>query len=295
MRLLSIIPYRSLTFLHLKLSLSSRAVQQLGLSLTFFSSKLSSEEGTSPRSGLASRLYAALFPLSSGTNQASSARHAEPIVTSPKVEAPIASQSHQAPSAAASPALQRVQRLREAEGRQAAQRAAEADVFIPLSKDAEQISGMLFKAAAIMISVPMAIWFVSNTLLVALCIRGLKSEDPVIVKLSLSRIVSFILVDVLATRFEQDEGVTFLVSLLSHQNILGNAHVMIEATRAVRHLLKFDETRKTLLLGMTGERLQRALERNMVAPEAIQETRLLLDEIEEMKRKDMEAVFGVQQ
>jgi len=46
---------------------------------------------------------------------------------------------------------------------------------------------------------------------------------------------------------------------------------------------------------MTGERLQRALERKMVAADAIQETRLLLDEIEGMKRKDMEAVYGVQQ
>lgn len=192
-------------------------------------------------------------------------------------------------SPAASSAMQRARRIREAEEQQ---RAAEADVFIPLSKDAQQVTGMLFKAATIMISVPMAIVFVSNNLIVTLCIKGLKSEDPFIVKLSLSRIHTFIVADLLASRFEQDEGVTLLVSLLSHQNILSNGSVMAQAIRAIRHLLKFSETRKSLLLGTAGERLQRALERKMVAPEAIQETRLLLDEMEDIKRNEMEAVFG---
>lgn len=230
---------------------------------------------------LASRIYAALFPLSSPNQAATVSRHAEASLR-PPLDSPAAELS----------AYQRLQRLREAELKHEARQQAEADVFIPLSKDAEQFSGMLFKAAAVMISIPLASWFISDTLVVALCIRGLRSEDPEIIKMSLTRIVSYIFLDVLATKFEQDEGVTFLVSLLSHQNILGNRVLMIEAIKAVRHLLKFSETRKTLLLGMAGERLQRALERKMVAPEAIQETTALLDEIEELKKKEMEAAFG---
>jgi hypothetical protein len=199
--------------------------------------------------------------------------------------------SHSSPAADPA-AIQRLERLREAEEKHAARMRAEADVFIPLSKDAEQFSGLLFKAAAVMISIPIAIWFLSDTLVVALCIRGLRSEDPVIIKMSLSRISTYIFVDALASKFEEDEGVTFLVSLLSHQNVLGNGGLMIEATRAIRHLLQFSETRRTLLLGMAGERLQRALEKKMVASVAIQETKALLAEIEELKRKETEAAFG---
>ncbi|KAG1669498.1 hypothetical protein FOA52_015665 [Chlamydomonas sp. UWO 241] len=123
-----------------------------------------------------------------------------------------------------SASAQRLQRLRDAEARQL-QAAAAAGVenpalFIPLSKDAEQVSGSLFKVALVMISLPMAGWFISKTLLVALCINGLRSHDPAIVRMSLSRVRTFIFSNYLATKFEEDDGVVLLVSLLGHANQL---------------------------------------------------------------------------
>lgn len=68
------------------------------------------------------------------------------------------------PSALLSPAvMQRLQKYKDAEDHQA----ATADVFTPLSKDAEQFSGNLFKAGMFMISIPLAGYFVSKVLLVS--------------------------------------------------------------------------------------------------------------------------------
>ena len=56
----------------------------------------------------------------------------------------------------------------------------------------------------------------------ALCIKGLRSGSAPVIKLSLTRIQSFIFNDYLANRFEQDDGVVMLVSLLGHQDVLSN-------------------------------------------------------------------------
>eukprot|EP00955_Chlamydomonas_euryale_P105368 365632-Chlamydomonas_euryale.AAC.32 len=65
-------------------------------------------------------------------------------------------------------------------------------------------------------------WFLSKVLLVALCVKGLSSSDPAIVRMSLSRVRTFIFTDYVATRFEQDDGVVMVVALLSHAGMLAN-------------------------------------------------------------------------
>lgn len=54
--------------------------------------------------------------------------------------------------------MARLQRVREAEARAASAAAGgnKAEVFIPLSREAEDISGMAFKVALVLISLPMA-------------------------------------------------------------------------------------------------------------------------------------------
>lgn len=59
-------------------------------------------------------------------------------------------------------------------------------------------------------------------MLVALCIKGLRSPDPYVVQLSLSRIQYYIFNETLAGWFEKDDGVVMLVSLLAHQAVLGD-------------------------------------------------------------------------
>jgi hypothetical protein len=58
--------------------------------------------------------------------------------------------------------------------------------------------------------------------MVTLCVNGLRSHDPYIVKISLSRIQSFIFNEWAAARFEQDDGVVMIVSLLGHQGHLAD-------------------------------------------------------------------------
>lgn len=57
----------------------------------------------------------------------------------------------------------------------------------------------------------------------ALCIKGLRSGNHEIIKISLTRIRNFIFTDFLASRFDQDDGVVMLVSLLGHQDVLASA------------------------------------------------------------------------
>jgi len=66
-------------------------------------------------------------------------------------------------------------------------------------------------------------YFISKVLLIALCIKGLRSDNHEIIKISLVRIQSFVFNDFMAGRFEQDDGVVMLVSLLGHHDVLADA------------------------------------------------------------------------
>ena len=80
----------------------------------------------------------------------------------------------QTPSTLMSPAAAlRLKRLKEAEEWERNQ-ASRQDVFTPLSKDAEQFSGNLFKVGMLMISVPLAGAFKRTYL------RGLRAHDILI-------------------------------------------------------------------------------------------------------------------
>ena len=87
------------------------------------------------------RIKTAMFPVASAAGDAAAA---------------ASSSGKQPPTSLMSPAaLQRLQRVREAEERQQ-NLASSADVFTPLSRDAELFSGYMFKAGIFMISIPLA-------------------------------------------------------------------------------------------------------------------------------------------
>lgn len=67
---------------------------------------------------------------------------------------------------------------------------------------------------------------------------------------------------------------------------------MRECLATVQHLMRFEETRTALLLGMVTERLARALERGWVAPAVVEEARRVQQELESSKQESMEATFG---
>ena len=56
-----------------------------------------------------------------------------------------------------------------------------------------------------------------KTLIVSLCVKGLRSEDPRVLRQSLRRVQSFIFCDYLADKFEQDDGVITLIGMLNEK------------------------------------------------------------------------------
>ncbi|GAX77531.1 hypothetical protein CEUSTIGMA_g4975.t1 [Chlamydomonas eustigma] len=244
----------------------------------------------SPKESWLKRIGAALFPL-----------HSSPDGTSPKSLKPNAfagvqsQQSNGSTSLMSQSSYQRIQKIKLAEERlRNSQAVTQSDIFIPLSADAQQFSGNLFKAAIFMITIPLAGGFISKVLLVGMCVKGLdKYGEPGLIKISLTRIRSYIFNEYLATRFVEDDGIVLLVSLLGHANLLGDAEIMRECLETITHLLKFEEARSALLLGMATERLERAVERGWVAPSLLDHAKQVHKFLADSKKADMEAAFGV--
>ena len=106
------------------------------------SSRPATSDGVSASAGgWWGRIKTAMFPVASAAGDAAAA---------------ASSSGKQPPTSLMSPAaLQRLQRVRDAEERQQ-NLASSADVFTPLSRDAELFSGYMFKAGIFMISIPLA-------------------------------------------------------------------------------------------------------------------------------------------
>ncbi|GLC42211.1 hypothetical protein PLESTB_000643000 [Pleodorina starrii] len=204
-------------------------------------------------------LRRSLFPVgpSKPTSPSASPSSASPSPSSSTSSSPASWQRRGAPGQATSgTAAAAVVASREA--RAAGRRATREheDAFRSLSKGAERFSGTLLKGAVLLITIPLAVHMLSHSLMMSLCIRGLEADRPETVALTLRRIRSVIISNYLATKFEEEEGVGLLMTLLSQW---ANEAVLREFILTAQHLLQHPSTREALLMSSLVERLERAL------------------------------------
>ncbi|KAG2426610.1 hypothetical protein HXX76_012925 [Chlamydomonas incerta] len=178
------------------------------------------------------------------------------------------------------------------EARTAARRAAKAagaaqsDAFAGLSKPAETFSATLLKAAVLLITVPLGVHMMSHSLMMSLCVKGLESDRPETVLLTLKRLRSVVGSDYLAARFEAEEGVALLLTCF--HPAAGEA-VLREFLAAAQQLLHYKSTREALLMSSLVERLERAQAAGWLPPDLREPARQLYLDAHAARRMEMEA------
>ncbi|PNW83933.1 hypothetical protein CHLRE_04g214900v5 [Chlamydomonas reinhardtii] len=256
----------------------------------------------SARPSLWASLQRALFPVGSVTSNeaaASSSSSASPPSAAATATGRAARSGAttlgggSAASAAASTADARAAARAAQEARNAARRAAkqagaaQSDAFAGLSKPAEAFSATLLKAAVLLITVPLGVHMMSHSLMLSLCVKGLESDRPETVVLTLKRIQSVVRSDYLASRFEGDEGVALLLTCFHER--AGEA-VLREFLAAAAQLLKYKSTREALLMSSLVERLERAGAAGWLPAELREPARQLFLDAHAARRMEMEGM-----
>jgi len=158
--------------------------------------------------------------------------------------------------------------------------------------DAQRFAGTLFKAGLLLITIPLGIYIISKVLLVSLCVRGLQSDDPRTVKQSLRRVQQYIFTEYMASRFEADEGVIAVATLLTDKMPHKYPGLMSEYLKTVQHLMQHPATREALIMATMPERLERAFSRGWIPSELQEEAHQLYLDLHAFRRMYMEEVYG---
>ncbi|KAG2432677.1 hypothetical protein HYH02_006662 [Chlamydomonas schloesseri] len=242
----------------------------------------------------------ALFPIGSASSgeaaAPSSSAPSSASTSAPSGRAAVAGRGAGGTAASASVAADARMSARAAqEARNAARRAAkqagaaQSDAFAGLSKPAEAFSATLLKAAVLLITVPLGVHMMSHSLMLSLCVKGLESDRPETVVLTLKRIRSVVASDYLAARFEAEEGVALLLTCFNERAGEG---ILREFLAAAQQLLQFKSTREALLMSSLVERLERAQAAGWLPPGLREPARQLYLDAHAARRMEMEAGGG---
>ncbi|KAG2500458.1 hypothetical protein HYH03_002025 [Edaphochlamys debaryana] len=226
-------------------------------------------------------LLRALFPVGTPSAPASEAASTSGRAAAAASSGPI-SRSGLSPAMAAARAAQEA---RTAQRRAARQGTAAEDAFTGISKPGEQFSATLLKGAVLLITIPLGVHMLSKSMMMSLCIKGLESDRPETVALTLRRVREVVVADYLAERFEAEEGVAIMLGAFSE---LAPANVIKEFIAAASQLLKFKATREALLMSSLPERLERAQAAGWLPPELREAARQLYLDAHAARRMAME-------
>ncbi|GFR41532.1 hypothetical protein Agub_g2191 [Astrephomene gubernaculifera] len=238
-----------------------------------------------------SNLQRALFPVGPSKSAARTASEASASSSTPVASASRGTPTTQLRPPSGNPATAAAAAAaREARAQQRRAARGQEDAFAALSKPAEQFSGTLLKAAVLLITVPLGVHMMSHSLMMSLCVRGLESDRPETVVLTLKRVRSVVASDYLADRFEAEDGVGLLLATFHEGS--GEA-VLREFLAAAQQLLRFRSTREALLMSSLVERLQRAAAAGWLPASLREEAHQLYLEAHAARRMEMEAAAGV--
>ncbi|KAF5827362.1 hypothetical protein DUNSADRAFT_794 [Dunaliella salina] len=159
-----------------------------------------------------------------------------------------------------------------------------------LLRPGQRLAANLFKGSLLCVSLPLAGYIISNHLIITNILKGIKSEDPYILKLTLQRTKGYLFCSYLVHLFEEEDGIIILADLLTPKRLPADA--TLPYLECLSHLAEFESARHALLMLGMVERLEQALQEGWLPPHTRKLANTLYLDLHAARRMAVEEEFG---
>uniref|UniRef100_A0A7S3QQW8 Uncharacterized protein n=1 Tax=Dunaliella tertiolecta TaxID=3047 RepID=A0A7S3QQW8_DUNTE len=154
----------------------------------------------------------------------------------------------------------------------------------------QRLAANLFKGSLLCVSLPLAGYIMSNHLIVTNILKGINSEDPYILKLTLQRTKGYLFCSYLVDLFEGEDGIMRLADLWTPKRLPPDA--IMPYLECLAHLAQFESARHALLMLGMVERLEQALKEGWLPQHARKLANTLYLDLHAARRMAVEEEFG---